>query len=359
MVTPIKALRKNRLKTVLIFISMVVSICAIFLISAIANGVVTMYSTMLKTDGDIIVTQKGISDTFFSDINRSLGLKIEKIENVKKVNTLILGASPVNNLPIVGIYGVSKNRFENYNLIRGKYPNLHEVMVGEKINNILQTPKTVTISKKEFKVSGVYKSDIGFEDGGVVIGLEDASNIFHKSASLFLVTLDDINKQDISAQINALDDGIEAKTTDEFIDNYNQFRIIKISSDVISSLAFLMGILGIVSMMSMVVNDRKVEFGIMRSLGFSSRAIIIKLIAETLIVAILAYLCAIVLSYLILDAIGHMEKFQGYINGDITPSLAISVFFISIIMATLGSLLPAIWASRTDPMSLILQGGAR
>jgi ABC-type lipoprotein release transport system permease subunit len=34
------------------------------------------------------------------------------------------------------------------------------------------------------------------------------------------------------------------------------------------------------------------------------------------------------------------------------------VFAVSIVMAVFGSLLPAIWASRIDPMSLIL-GGAK
>ncbi|HEX5709981.1 MAG TPA: ABC transporter permease, partial [Sulfuricurvum sp.] len=122
MITPLKALRKNRFKTALIFISMSVSIAAIFLISAISGGVVSMYSAMLKTDGDIIVTQKGIADTFFSDINRSLVPNIETISGVREVTALILGAAPVEPLPIVGIYGVSSNRFKSYSLIQGSYP---------------------------------------------------------------------------------------------------------------------------------------------------------------------------------------------------------------------------------------------
>ncbi|MCL4430979.1 MAG: hypothetical protein M1300_01520 [Epsilonproteobacteria bacterium] len=48
MITALKALRRNRFKTALIFMSMTVSIAAIFLISAIAGGVVSMYSSMLK-----------------------------------------------------------------------------------------------------------------------------------------------------------------------------------------------------------------------------------------------------------------------------------------------------------------------
>ncbi len=359
MITPLKALRKNRFKTALIFISMTVSISAIFLISAISGGVVSMYSSMLKTDGDIIVTQKGIADTFFSDINRSLTQSISSMNGVKEVGALILGAAPVDPLPIVGIYGVSENRFKSYPLTQGMVPNAGEVMLGSKIYETLKHPKTITLSKKVFAVSGVFKSKIGFEEGGVVIGLEDAGRLFHKSASIFLIRLSDLGESDSLIQrINGMNPDIEAKTTDSFIDSYNQFKIIKTSSDVIGAMAFLMGILGIVSMMSMVVNDRKAEFGIMRSIGLSSTVIIFKLLSETLIIAVLSFAVAWGISEGVLDLIKHADKFQGYINGEITLALLCNVFVVSVIMALIGTLLPAIYAARIDPITLIQRGGA-
>lgn len=286
MITPLKALRKNRFKTALIFMSMCISISAIFLISSISGGVVSMYSSMLKTDGDVIVTQKGIVDTFFSDMNRSLLPKMEAISGVKEASALILGAAPANPLPIVGIYGVSENRFDGYTLRSGHYPKAGEVILGSKIYETLKQPQSIIVSKKRFAVSGVFKSRIGFEDGGVVMNLSDAGQLFHKEASIFLLTLEDMGKATaIIHTINELDPQIEAKTTENFIDSYNQFKIIQTSSDVIGAMAFMMGILGIVSMMSMVVNDRKAEFGIMRSIGLSSWTIIGKLLSETLIIA--------------------------------------------------------------------------
>lgn len=359
MITPLKALRKNRFKTALIFLSMSVSISAIFLISAVSGGVVSMYSAMLKTDGDVIVTQKGIADTFFSDINRSLVPAIASMEGVKDASAMILGAAPVEPLPIVGIYGVSENRFKSYLLERGAYPKAGEVILGSKIYETLGHPETILLSKKRFEVSGVFKSRIGFEDGGVVMNLVDAGELFHKSASIFLVSLSDLSRNDALVDgINALADDLEAKTTDSFIDSYNQFKIIQTSSDVIGALAFMMGILGIVSMMSMVVNDRKAEFGIMRSIGLSSWTIIGKLLGETLIIALMAYAVAAGVSFGVLELIEHAEKFQGYINGEITVALAFNVFMVSVTMALLGTLLPAVYASRIDPMSLIQRGAA-
>lgn len=318
-----------------------------------------MYSSMLKTDGDIIVTQKGIADTFFSDINRSVTTEIARMNGVKEISALILGAAPVEPLPIVGIYGASENRFKSYALKKGAYPKSGEVILGSKIYETLKHPKTISLSKREFRVSGVFKSRIGFEDGGVVMGLEDAGEVFHKSASIFLIALNDLGKSDsVVVQINNAYPQMEAKTTDGFIDSYNQFKIIKTSSDVIGAMAFLMGILGIVSMMSMVVNDRKAEFGIMRSIGLSSRVIILKLLGETLIIAVLAFIFAFGISEAVLEMIKHADKFQGYINGEITAVLAIKVFIVSVSMALFGTLLPAIYAARIDPMSLIQRGGA-
>ena len=82
----LKALIANKLKTLLIFLSLIFSIVSIFLISSISNGVISMYSTLLKSDGDIIITQAKISDTFFSNVNIDL---IEKINHIiTKINAI-------------------------------------------------------------------------------------------------------------------------------------------------------------------------------------------------------------------------------------------------------------------------------
>ena len=85
-----KALNRNRFRTFLIYLSITVAITAIFMITSISRGIIGMYSTMLKSDGDIIVTQAKIADTFFSDVNISLAEKIKNIAGVKEVYALIL-----------------------------------------------------------------------------------------------------------------------------------------------------------------------------------------------------------------------------------------------------------------------------
>ncbi|WP_419769815.1 MAG: ABC transporter permease [Candidatus Marinarcus sp.] len=352
----IKSLKANKLKTLLIYLSLTFSIIAIFLITAISSGIISMYSNMLKSDGDIIITQAKISDTFFSNVELSLMQKIQQLPSIKEVSALIVGASPVENIPIVAVYGVSSNRFKNYTLTQGKYPKNDEILIGEGIFNQLNNKTDITLANKKFKISGVFQSEIGFENGGVVLTLHDAGAIFNKEASMLLANVHlDANIKDTIQQISALSLKIEAKSTTSFIENYNQFKILQNSSNIISVVAFMMGLLGITSLMSITVNQRKNEFGIMRALGISMKRIILSIMFEGFVVAFLSFLSAFFISHAILFIIKNSEQLQGYVNGEITPTLALIVFIASVTMTLLGSILPAISAAKTDPITLIIK----
>lgn len=355
--TVIKALKSNKIKTTLIYLSLVVTIISIFLITSISQGIISMYSNMLKGDGNIIVTQAKISDTFFSNVDRALIPKIESLQNIKQVSALIVGASPVEKLPIVAIYGASDNMFSKYKLIQGSYPKEDEVIVGNSIFTQLANKEEIQIANKLFRVSGVFESDIGFENGGVIMKIEDAGKIFNKSASMFLIDTDfEANIDTIIDQIQKLSADIDVKSTQNFVDNYNQFKIINKSSLIISLVAFIMGLIAIASIMSITVMQRKDEFGIMKAIGIASRKIVFSIILEGLVIAVLAFLTAYLFSNIVLYIISHIQTLQGYVNGEITISLTLYVFLTTVLMTILGSLIPVYTALKVDPVTLIQRG---
>lgn len=329
---------------------------AIFLISSVSAGLIDMYSKMIKTDGDIIITQQGIADTFFSNVDIGLMDKINTIDHVKSSYAIIVGASPVGHLPIAGIYGVSTNHLSHYTLIKGKYPKSGEVLLGKTLAKQLKG-RSVKIGNKRFKISGSYTSNIGFEEGGVVMPIKDAGILFGRSSSYILVSVQspDATKE-VKEKIAKLNTDIDVKTTQTFIQEYNQFKIIETSSLVISSLAFAMGLMGIASVMSMIVNSRKEEFGIMRALGKSRLFILKNLFLETMVMSLTAYLFALGFSLLILEALPHIQSLQGYVDGTLSLMTATYVLISTLVMALAGTLIPAWIASNTDPIILINQG---
>lgn len=353
-----KSFLRYKYKTILILISATSAIASIFLITSLGNGIISMYANMLRTDGDIIVMQKGVADTFFSDVNDSLIKPIAMIDNVATVQGVIVGAGAIGIVPIAGIYGVTKNRMPNYILSKGRYPRKQEVILGDTIDSLLNHPENIMLLGTSFKVSGVYESDIGFENGGVVITIEEAQKMFNKSASFLLVSLENIKKHcdAVIAEISKLSKKIEVKSTSEFIDNYNQFKIIRISSGVIASISFFMGFLAIVSLMSMMINDRRYEFGIKRAVGISKTKIILHIIIEVMALTFFAFGLAYALSLFLLEKLQHIEKFQGYLSGEIDMALFIQLLIGSSSMALIGALIPAFLAARVDPIILINRG---
>jgi len=351
-----KALTKNLFKSFLIFSSIAIAVMAIFLITSVSQGVIGMFSTMIKSDGDLIITQKGISDTFFSNVDISLIEKIDALDHVTSSYAMIVGASPVGHIPIAAVYGVSENYLAHYKLLRGNYPKTGEVLLGNTLAKQLKG-RSVKIGNRRYKISGVYTSDIGFEEGGVVMNIAQAGELFSRSASFIIVSADTPDHAEaIAKKITLLDSEIEVKTTQNFVQEYNQFKIIENSSFVISSLAFFMGLMGIASVMSMIVNSRREEFGIMRALGKSRLFIIKNLFIETLIMSLSAYLFALLSSLAILETLPHIEMLQGYVNGSLSLSTALYVLVSTLLMALIGSLIPAWVASKTDPIILINQG---
>ena len=329
---------------------------AIFLISAISQGLIGMYAKMIKSDGDIIITQKGIADTFFSNVNRDIMTQSQTLSQVNDAYAMIVGASPVAHIPIAGIYGVSENRFAHYELLDGHYPKAGEVLLGQALSEQM-TDSSIKIGNRTFTVTGTYRSDIGFEAGGVVMGIEDAGTLFSRSASFIIVSVTSPHETDaVMAAIKAIDDDIEVKTTQSFVQEYNQFKIIENSSLVISLLAFFMGLMGISSVMSMIVSSRKEEFGILRALGKSRIFIIKNIFMETVIITLSAYLFALGVSALILEVLPHIQMLQGYVSGSLGSEMLVYVLASSIAMALLGALFPAWTASKTDPVLLINQG---
>lgn len=354
MIHALKALNANRLKTFLIYFSLIFSISAIFLITAISNGVISMYSNILKSDGDIIITQAKISDTFFSNVNKDLLQQINTLPEITKSSAVIVGATPVEALPIVAVYGVSVNRFTNYTLIQGNYPANKEVLVGKSIYTLLKNKTKIDIANTTFTISGVFESGIGFENGGVVLNIDDAGAIFNKSASMLLITTKLNNDMQTTMDtIKTFSPDIDVKSTQNFVDNYNQFKIIKTSSNAVSFIAFSMGLLGIISIMSITVNQRKSEFGIKRALGIPMQKIIGQIVGESFILGFFSYISAFFIAQFVLYCIKNSSGLQGYVNGEISFSLALYIFLASMAMAIIGSIIPALNASKTDPIILI------
>lgn len=72
-----------------------------------------------------------------------------------------------------------------------------------------------------------------------------------------------------------------------------------------------------------------------------------------MILAVISFFIALFISNIALYFIKNSSLLYGYVNGEISLNIAFFIFITSILIAILGSIIPALNASKTDPIILI------
>jgi len=120
------------------------------------------------------------------------------------------------------------------------------------------------------------------------------------------------------------------------------------------SLALVVGIVGIINTMLMSTTERFVEFGVLRTNGWSQTNILTLVTLESAFLGLLAGLIGCAAG--VVGVVVANQFLSGGIQLGMTPSLLGLGVGLSIVMGTLGGLYPAWRAARLIPMEAIRLG---
>lgn len=196
-------------------------------------------------------------------------------------------------------------------------PQNGEVVVG---NNIFVSPNnTVRFYGQELKVVGrLHKTGSDLDsavycnvdtiklllNSAIKLGLNTFSVDPDKSISSVLVNVK--NKEDISKiafDINSKVKGVRAVKTQDMISGF--YSNIRFTSVIISALALVIWLLSFVIMFvvyTMIANERRKEFSILRVVGVSKRALSLMLIKESTIISLVGAVTGVVFSVVVLTS---------------------------------------------------------
>jgi putative ABC transport system permease protein len=194
------------------------------------------------------------------------------------------------------------------------------------------------------------------------IGLLDAAGV--AIPNTFFVDLVDENVEengpvtqseeaDVDAAVASLTEtlaaqGIGAETItyasflDQITSQFNTFAIIfQISSGVMAAV----GAIGLLTTLSMTVFERQKEIGVMRSIGATSRIIVVQYLVEGVIIGILSWIIAVPLSIVLARQLVNALGFEGFVFSYPlwVPLLGL---FGMILMTMLASIIPSLAAAR-------------
>jgi lipoprotein-releasing system permease protein len=224
---------------------------------------------------------------------------------------------------------------------------------------------------REFTVGGVFAAGLEDHDNSLALAqIEDARALAPQAQGAGGVRLRFIDALSAGQYMPAvrLAAGDEYTATDWTQDNANYFRAIRIEKTMMALILLLIvavAAFNIVAMLVMVVNDKRTDIAILRTLGASQRTVMQAFMTQGLVIAWFGVAVGIGLGILMAQNVGpivdvlqrvfHFQIFDAevYDSSDIPSDLhRIDVIWISTLAAVLtlvSTIYPAIRAARTPP----------
>ena len=196
------------------------------------------------------------------------------------------GSEPLKSLRIAEGNGRTLQAGDSGGVLLGKFLAKN---LGKKVGD------TVNIETKDFKVLGIYDAPSTYEDRGAAALLAELQTLMDrpKQVSEFDLSFkpefrgDQAAVERVQAAVRELRGpngkryGLDALTTDPFVNGSNEIRLSPAMAWKPSSLALIIGAVGKLNTMIMSVLERTQEIGILRAIGWRKRRIMRMILGES------------------------------------------------------------------------------
>lgn len=381
-----KNLLRRKLRTLFALLGVAMGILAMVALTAITQGTIYQFKKLV-TDyrGDIIVQQAQAPDPVFSQIDITLATKLKAFSEVKDAHPIAFTATKIPGDDFFFILGLpgDSSLLHRHQLIAGRYykDNTREIILGENAAKQYNIQPGDSFFNNEFTVVGIYSVGIRFLDKACMMSLDNIATmntttkllvnptaIFgqltqalglsgpKKLSKVNMIVLDlhhpDQETPSLISKINKEFPGHEAIASPEYLNNFEQIELVQAMALVISIIAISIATLGILNTMIMSVYERTREIGLLRSLGWSSRRILMMIVGEGFVISLVGSCLGI------LGGIFGTEVVIEIVNvGALTAYYPRELFLQALIfglgLGLVGSLFPAWKATHISPVEAL------
>lgn len=232
---------------------------------------------------------------------------------------------------------------QNYNIILGKkLANQLGLIIGDKVD--LFTPQATKTSLgvfpqfRRFTVSGIFsaKGGFNFEKGIAYVNMVDGMKLFPRGISGLHLKIKNIYQADVVSRElqHALSNRfIVTNWTEQFGSFFNAIAMEKTIMFVILLLIVAVAVFNLVSTLVMVVNDKRADIAILRTLGASPRTIMSIFVIQGAVVGLIGTLIGVISGVILaLNATAIVDFVQNLFHVQLLKS---SVFFVNFLPSRL------------------------
>jgi len=362
-----KNLLRRRLRTLLTLCGIGMAIGAfvglVGFSSAFENEWLRIYSS---AGTDITVIQQTFLNT---SMDESLGAKLKSLAVVAQETPIIynlMDLTPDVNALAYG-WQADSYQFDSLQILSGRRfrDGEPEVMLGDLLAEDLKKKvgDTLEIQSSPFTVCAIYHGGSGLQADAVILPLDQLQKLssLQGKVSTFDVRLrprpagesQDNYLKRAQAQIEAALPGLRAVPAAERAHNNQFVELAHASAWGTSSIALLIGILGIANTMAMSVYERTREIGILRALGWNRSQVLILIQLEAAILGLGGGFFGIVFGWCALHLLASLPQTASIVSTSLPPLLLAEALGIAVLAGLIAGALPAWRAAKLSPVEAL------
>jgi putative ABC transport system permease protein len=362
-----KNLWRRRLRTLLTLCGIGMAIGAfvglVGFSSAFENEWLRIYSS---SGTDIAVIQQTFLNT---SLDESAGATLKSLPLVARATPVIFNLMDLTTDVNALAYGWKADtyEFDSLQILSGRrFRDGHpEVMLGDLLADDLKKKvgDTLEIQSSSFAVCAIYHGGSGLQAAAVIMPLDQLQELssLQGKVSTFDVRLrpapagepQEHYLKRAQAQIEAALPGLRAVPAAERAHSNQFVQLAHASAWGTSSIALLIGILGIANTMAMSVYERTREIGVLRALGWNRRQVLILIQLEAAILGLGGGIFGIALGWCALHLLAALPQTASIVSTSLPVLLLAESLGIAVLAGLIAGALPAWRASKLSPVEAL------
>jgi putative ABC transport system permease protein len=362
-----KNLWRRRLRTLLTLCGITMGIGAFVALVGFSRAFEHEWLRLYTNSGtDIAVVESNFLD---SSLDESLAARIAAMPYVDRAVPMIFNLMDLTPDVNALAYGWLANSYEldSLTMISGtRFHDGHpEILLGDVLAGNLnkKVGDALPIQGTMFSVVGIYRSGTALEAGAVILPLDQMQRISNTQGKVtaFHVrlrpvpagTIPDQYIKDASREIEAALPGLKAipaavrATSNQFVDLAHSVAWGT------SSIALLIGILGIANTMAMSVFERTHEIGILRAIGWKGRHVILLILTEATVLGIAGGFLGIGAGWSTLRLFSTLPQTASVVSASVSIYHLLESLLIAVASGLVAGVYPAWRAACLSPVEAL------
>jgi putative ABC transport system permease protein len=360
-----RSLKRRPVRTGLTLLGISVGIAAVVALIGLSRGLVTSWSSGMKSRGTDIVVSNMRGSLTPKPFPASTRDRIANQPGVSATCTILVEFTSIENAELMIVSGREWGCFawENLKLVSGRMPNDQNeraAVLGTSAADILKKKvgDTVQIETEELAVVGIVNGGAFVENGSLILSLpllQQMTGNQNQISAIDVRVTPGTDIQRLCNEMNRLIPEGRADTAGEHVATGEGYRVINAMSWGTSLLAVLVGVLGVTNTMLMSVFERKQEIAVFLALGWKRSRIVRMILLESALLGFFGGIIGVLLGVAGVQLLKMAPAIRGMLEPDLRINLMIEAVAIAMFVGVLSGLYPAWRSSRVAP-SLALHG---